>query len=281
MKREQIIAKVIATAAKEVGVREIGNTNTGKRVEEYQAATPLGGTGWPWCAAFDSWVLLTALGEGLCDKVWKRSADCDEIRLWARRAGILSSTPTLGAAGLVMASKNDATHIFLTTKILANGINTVEGNTNDGGSRNGNGVYARTRKLTGSYLFVDWPRLLPAEVNLPDGDYKIETPTEAPNPMAGVQLWELYLSGTLVSKVALFEGRAYLPAWKWAHWFNQKLGWDAKTQTATLNGQVVPSQVRLIADEGGVRRAWVSVTALAAVTGLKVTTAAGRVMVTK
>lgn len=281
MNREQIITKVIATAAKEVGVREIGNSNTGKRVEEFQAATPLGGTGWPWCAAYVSWVILTALGESLCDKVWKRSASCDEILYWGRRLGILASKPTLASAGLVMASKNDATHIFLVSKVLANSVNSIEGNTNSGGSRNGNGVYARSRKLNGNYLFVDWPRLLPASANLPDGDYGIETPAEATDPMAGVQLWDLLLSGTVVSKVALFDGRAFLPAWKWAHWFGQTLGWDSKAQTVTLNGKVVPSQARLFADNKGVRRAWVRVDALAATTGLQVASMAGRVMVTR
>lgn len=280
MNREQALAKVIQVAVKEVGVREIGSSNTGRRVEEYQDATPLGGTGWPWCAAFVSWSILSALGKGVCDKVWKRSASCDEILSWGRRAGIVSSTPTLGSAGLVMASKNDATHIFLTTKVLANSIHTVEGNTNAGGSRNGNGVYARVRKINAGYLFVDWARLLPATLTLPDGNYKIVE--EAPvDPMENAQMWSLYLSGTEVSKVALFEGRAFLPAWKWAHWFGQVLGWDAKTQTVTLNGKVVASQARLFSDNQGQRRAWVRVDALAAISGLNVTSAAGKVLVTK
>jgi CHAP domain len=43
---------VVEWASREVGTHESGGANTGSRVRYYQAATWLGGTGWPWCAAF-------------------------------------------------------------------------------------------------------------------------------------------------------------------------------------------------------------------------------------
>lgn len=50
-------ARVIQVAERELGVTEQPpGSNRGARVETYQRATTLGGTGWPWCAAFVEWV---------------------------------------------------------------------------------------------------------------------------------------------------------------------------------------------------------------------------------
>lgn len=47
---------VVKVALAEVGVTEVPmGSNTGPRVRQYQAATDLGGTGWPWCSAFVEW----------------------------------------------------------------------------------------------------------------------------------------------------------------------------------------------------------------------------------
>ena len=44
-------------AASQIGVHEDPwGSNSGPKVRMYQAATFLGGTGWPWCAAFVCWV---------------------------------------------------------------------------------------------------------------------------------------------------------------------------------------------------------------------------------
>lgn len=53
--------RVTTTAAREIGVHEVPwGSNTGPRVRQYQAATVLGGTGWPWCNAFTEWVYKAA-----------------------------------------------------------------------------------------------------------------------------------------------------------------------------------------------------------------------------
>ncbi len=49
---ELAVKNTIQTALAEVGVREIGNTNRGRRVDEYQKADLLPGVGYPWCASF-------------------------------------------------------------------------------------------------------------------------------------------------------------------------------------------------------------------------------------
>lgn len=48
--------EVVKVALAEVGVTEVPlGSNSGPRVRQYQAATELAGTGWPWCAAFVEW----------------------------------------------------------------------------------------------------------------------------------------------------------------------------------------------------------------------------------
>lgn len=45
--------KILVLAAKEIGIAEVPDgSNSGPRVRWYQAATWLGGSFWPWCAAF-------------------------------------------------------------------------------------------------------------------------------------------------------------------------------------------------------------------------------------
>lgn len=50
-----MLHKLTDIALREVGVREIGSNNCGKRIREYQSATELDPAAWPWCAAFVDW----------------------------------------------------------------------------------------------------------------------------------------------------------------------------------------------------------------------------------
>lgn len=250
------ISQVIEVARKEIGVREVGSSNTGKRVQQYQKATTLGGSGWPWCAAFAAWVMLTALGKAMAGELWLNSASCDFILFWARKLGILSTEPEVGCFGLVMASPNDATHIFLVEDIVGNTLTTIEGNTNVDGSREGNGVYRRKRTKSSRYLYVLWAKRLPAE--------QVQ------------QTWELWGS-TKIADMPIRDGRMIIPAWKWAEWFDMKLGWNAEAQVATLNGREVPGQPLMLPDKTGINRAWNGVRELAQVTGLMVQDEPGKI----
>jgi hypothetical protein len=231
-----LVKKVLDVARGEVGVREV-NSNRGKRVEEYQRADLLPGVGYAWCASFCGWSILQGAGKELCDKVWLRSASCDAILDWARRREIISAIPQAGCAGLVMASRNDATHIFLVSEVLSSAVRTIEGNTNLSGSREGIGVFARQRPFASRYLYVHWSRLLPA---------------------ADEKTYALYLNNRKMDDLPLFDGRAYCPAWKWAHWMNAALGWNVESQTVTLGGREVLAQPRLIEN-----RAFLPIRALA------------------
>jgi hypothetical protein len=189
----------------------------------------------------------------------------------------VSTQPSPGCAGLVMASRYDATHIFLVEDIGARGIDTIEGNTNLSGSREGIGVFKRFRPFSSRYLYLDFAKRLPSRFALPE--HELVLPATKPiitSPFAGAPLRALYLGGQKVDNVPLLEGRTWLPVWKWAHWMNAPLGWNMEAQTATIAAREVAAQVKLVADDKGERRSWVPVRALAAFSGLPITEDANR-----
>ena len=55
-----------------------------------------------------------------------------------------------GALFVVRRTPSDWTHVGFVTEVLAEAFGTIEGNTNDGGSRAGQGVSARSRSYAGT-----------------------------------------------------------------------------------------------------------------------------------
>lgn len=127
------------------GVVEHGGDNRGKDVYKYQSSTGLGGTGWPWCAAFVTWVYETA-GLVLCNAAGFASVWFMEQ--WARKTGRWKPR----VYGYVAPAGSIVIFTFSHTGIVISGgsgsDSTCEGNTSSGtaGSQsNGGGVYRRTR----------------------------------------------------------------------------------------------------------------------------------------
>lgn len=276
-----VVKTWLTTLEGENGVREIGHTNRGKRVDEYQKADLLPGLGYAWCCSFLDWGFLTALGQALADKVWYRTASCDELLDFARRRGILSTEPIAGAAALCMASRNDATHILGVRSLERNGFNSVEGNTNNDGSREGNGVYFRFRAYSSRYLYVHWEKLLPAGA-VAKGEAVPDHPI--PAPFEGAQWWPLLLGEKEVTKVPLVAGHARLEAWRWAKWIGgawekangrPALAWNNEAQTVMITGREVPDQPMLV--DG---RAWLKVSKMTAHNGLSTFVENGRIHIT-
>ena len=159
MTRDQAAASVLAVARAEVGVQEEPRgSNWGPRVAQYLAAV-----GWKkpayWCAAFVSWVGREALGDA-----WPLplTASCDVLLDFARRHGVLlESSPRPSDLFLVMASPSDATHTGYVAGVTPESVATVEGNSNDDGSRNGYEVAARpARARTGRLRYIRWTDLI-------------------------------------------------------------------------------------------------------------------------
>ncbi len=117
--------------------REVGGPNRGPWCRLYSGDS---GEGRPWCGDFVTFVVKQA---GVDTSVL--SPSCDVIASRAKAAGRLSSVPTVGGIFLVRSAPGDWTHTGIVTAAGPGWVTTIEGNTNDQGSREGFEVCARTR----------------------------------------------------------------------------------------------------------------------------------------
>jgi len=161
-------SRVIVAAQKHLAEhpREVGGTNCGPWVRHYTGGHE--GDAWAWCAGFVT-AMLRAAAEGQPAEVRapiRGSLSCDTLTAQARAAGCFvaerqrqSASPSLsgGAIFLVRSKKNasDWIHTGIVTALHDEYFETIEGNTNDSGDREGYEVCARRR----SYKNMDFIRL--------------------------------------------------------------------------------------------------------------------------
>lgn len=141
--REAALRKAIG----ELGVHEEpSGSNSGPRVRQYQAATSLGGTGWPWCMAFVCWCYKQA-----GHKLPYPTASVGYFVDWARTSGVSVTRPFRGD---IVCYRFDADnwpdHTGIVERVLAiRGkvfwVRTIEGNTSLTSNDNGGKVMRRTR----------------------------------------------------------------------------------------------------------------------------------------
>ncbi len=163
---DRIIDAVLAEAVSKVGLKESPKgSNSGAALEAYLKNTGFR-PGNAWCDFF-----VTAVGRYILGKNWPLpgNGSCDTCLNFARKNGILYSTPLVGDIFLSMANQYDATHTgFVYGGVSGGGdgdFETVEGNSNGGGSREGWCVVRRPDRVTdpsGRYFtrFVRWRNLV-------------------------------------------------------------------------------------------------------------------------
>lgn len=156
IERPTLPERLLAFAREEVGVLE-ESPNSGDRIRWYQSATALSPGAWPWCAAFVAQCLNLAIdAAGPVDlntearrHNWRcRSARAYDWEQWAAARGlqILDENAPLRPGDIVTF---DFSHIgIVESESGPHRVITIEGNTNADGSREGDGVYRRTRKRT-------------------------------------------------------------------------------------------------------------------------------------
>lgn len=148
--------KLEEIAAKDIGLQENPRgSNKGKDLEKFFRATDLDQPdGYPWCAAAVSfWVQQYIRANKLAIKE-PRIAGVIFFREWAQRNGLtISSKPKPGAIVVFMFS-----HIGVVEALKPDGgITTIEGNTNDDGSREGYRVCRRGRVMSECKFFIHLP----------------------------------------------------------------------------------------------------------------------------
>ncbi len=152
--RSEMIKKVLSIAAGEIGVMEDPpHSNSGPEVDQYLARVGLEG-GYAWCAAFVYWCFDEA-----CKKLNRKNPvykTAGVLNLWNNSTAkkILSADayakPSLINPGqiFIMSYGGGLGHTGIVEKVSGGFLTTIEGNTNDGGSREGIGVFRRTgRKI--------------------------------------------------------------------------------------------------------------------------------------
>ena len=164
------IQKVLAEGRRWLSVREEPKgSNRGLAIDffNYQSLPdwrdfPMGVKGAPWCAAFVSTVGQLALGDA-----WpvKRTVSCQTMADWAEEKKLLHQYPDVPEEGdlflLYYSRRRKYGHVGFVTGVEGETILTLEGNTNLSGSREGYGVFERTRAVGQTTAFVRWIALLP------------------------------------------------------------------------------------------------------------------------
>ncbi len=155
---------VLDVARSQIGVREEGGANCGPQVEKYLSAVnrPPGDS---WCVAFALWCIL----EGA-----KRSNHKSPLPITAGVYYLWTHVPDAmripGAApleedlrrvkpGMIFCIDHGSGkgHAGLVVNATVEGLATIEGNTSIAGSRDGDGVYARTRRFAEINLgYIDY-----------------------------------------------------------------------------------------------------------------------------
>lgn len=148
-----LVKKIIALARDEVGVREIGDTNCGKRVNEYKSATNLDSTqAWPWCAAFICWLFREAMKGSSYSFKRPTTASAWDFENWAEDQDMSVKTKKPSGSDIIAGDIIIFTFSHIGLAISApdkNGmVQTIEGNTDDAGSREGGGVYSKERHIS-------------------------------------------------------------------------------------------------------------------------------------
>lgn len=145
----------------EIGVREATGRNDGKEVEKYLASTGLG-KGYAWCAAFVNWNLVYCGYDTPKSPAWSPSWFAKSNVIYHR--GVIMFGNRLyrqpqqsDVFGIYFQNKKRIAHVgFVDIWTAKRYFVTVEGNTNEAGSREGDGVYRKYRLKSQVYKIARW-----------------------------------------------------------------------------------------------------------------------------
>lgn len=130
--------RLVDIARAEIGTREVGTSN----VQKYSPQVP--GLEWsqgmPWCATYVSWCAIQAD----IDDLFPRTASCDAGGAWFKQRGQWSEFPAVGAQ-IFFGTPTDLSHTGIVVSFTDTTVTSIEGNTDDNGSRNGVIVGLNTR----------------------------------------------------------------------------------------------------------------------------------------
>lgn len=141
------------TFTSQIGIEEYGSANAGSSVEKYLKSTNLT-KGYAWCAAFVNWT-LEHCGIKTHKSAWSPSW-FDSMHV-VYQNGIGNPRPG-DVFGIYFSSKNRIAHVgfIYEWKEGSKYCITVEGNTNEAGSREGDGVFKKRRLKSQIDKVANW-----------------------------------------------------------------------------------------------------------------------------
>lgn len=149
----ELIEHVAVIYSSQVGIREKTNNNDGREVEMYLASAGLT-KGQPWCAAFVTWTYKNAGVKALVSGYSPAWFPAGKV-IWKNQKG--QQPNRADVFGLWFANKGRIAHVgFIDKWDEGNYAVTVEGNTNEGGSRDGDGVYRKRRLKRQIHVISRW-----------------------------------------------------------------------------------------------------------------------------
>lgn len=154
------------------GVREQGGNNLGPQVEEFQKSIGLS-PGDPWCAAFVCFCIKQAAKQlgvepkfqygGSVYKLWSRNPELQMAApgvncIFLINHGLSKAGTRIGHTGFCITplQKNDQAY---PDEVFFDEIETMEGNTNSAGSRDGDGCYHKSREMSEFTNGYGWLRI--------------------------------------------------------------------------------------------------------------------------
>lgn len=153
-------ARALDIATHQLGVREKGASNSGPEVDKYLQSVGLK-PGYPWCMAFVYWCYNQAsLQSGVPNFLIKTAGvmhqwnEQQPVRKIVLNKVLKDAAIIRPGAVFIMDYGKGTGHTGLVEKIHGSYVDTIEGNTNDEGSREGYEVCRRTRRLTSIKGFI-------------------------------------------------------------------------------------------------------------------------------
>ncbi len=165
---QEIEDRLITEAMKWVGIRESGGANKGKEVEAFQRAVDGKAQGEPWCLAFAQFVVSQVCESyGISNPLFATEHCQSFYNNTAKR--YLRKLPERGFIFIMKFRTGQTGHAGFCLN-REREFETIEGNTNIIGSREGDGVYVKTRFLEGTASmsmrgFIDVPMMIYDELS--------------------------------------------------------------------------------------------------------------------
>jgi hypothetical protein len=148
-----IASVALSKATSQIGVMEVPpGSNAGKDVEEYLGSVGLGG-GYFWCMAFVHWCFLEASEDMGVENPFPKTAGCLDAWNKVKKASRVTRSQAIADPSLVSSGSvfildygKGLGHTGFVKNSVGGAMRTIEGNSNNDGSRNGVGVFELRRR---------------------------------------------------------------------------------------------------------------------------------------